>query len=270
MCHSQQYLEKIVKVLMDRPLGSAHPKHGFIYPVNYGYVPGTLSGDGEELDAYVLGVDIPLSEFEGKCIAVIHRTDDNDDKLIIVPDNLFLSDVEIEQQIYFQEKWFNHQIIRSKPAIYLMCGFLGFGKTTLARKLEKEIPALRLTHDELMLKKYGRNPDDFPIKYKEIDALIRRKAAEAIKKGENVILDYGFWTKEKRAEYYQWAKTLTPNVQFYAVLCDVDLARKRILQRTRNNDNELYIDEHCFNEFLKLYEPITEDESYPVVSHALE
>ena len=66
-------------------------------------MPNTISGDGEELDAYVLGINTPLSEFEGKCIAVIHRTNDNDDKLIIVPDGSCLSDIEIEQQTAFQE-----------------------------------------------------------------------------------------------------------------------------------------------------------------------
>ena len=53
---SQKYVEKIVSVVMDRPLGYKHPKYGFIYPVIYGYVPNTVFGDGEELDAYVLGI----------------------------------------------------------------------------------------------------------------------------------------------------------------------------------------------------------------------
>lgn len=113
-CHAQcsKYLGKTVRISIDRPLGSKHPKYGFSYSVNYGFVPGTISGDGEELDAYVLGVNTPLSEFEGKCIAVIHRTNDNDDKLIIAPRGLCFSDDEIEEQTAFQEKWFQHIIIR--------------------------------------------------------------------------------------------------------------------------------------------------------------
>lgn len=83
------YLNQNVRVKVDRPLGSKHAKHGFIYPVNYGFVPDTISGDGEELDCYVLGVFEPLNEFTGKCIAIIHRINDNDDKLIIVPENKF-------------------------------------------------------------------------------------------------------------------------------------------------------------------------------------
>ena len=45
-----EYLNKIVTIKIDRPMGSKHPKHGFIYPVNYGYVPNTISGDGESMN----------------------------------------------------------------------------------------------------------------------------------------------------------------------------------------------------------------------------
>jgi len=83
-----------------------------IYEANYGFVPNTLSPDGEELDVYVLGVDEPLSEFTGKCVAIIHRINDDDDKLIVVPENIEISDKEIKKQIYFQEKWFDSIIIR--------------------------------------------------------------------------------------------------------------------------------------------------------------
>ena len=86
MIDSKLYIGKILDVKIDRPMGSKHPKHGFIYPVNYGYVPNTISGDGEELDCYVLGIFEPVDTFRGKCIAIIHRIDDNDDKLITVPE----------------------------------------------------------------------------------------------------------------------------------------------------------------------------------------
>ena len=106
------YLDKALEVKIDRPLGSKHPKHGFIYPVNYGYIPGTVSGDGEELDCYVLGVFEPIEKFRGKCIAIIHRTNDNDDKLVVVPEEVNYSDDAIEALVEFQEKYFEHVIIR--------------------------------------------------------------------------------------------------------------------------------------------------------------
>lgn len=113
MVESKSYIGKLVEVKMDRPMGSKHPKYGFIYPVNYGYVPNTISGDGAELDCYVLGVFEPLSKFKGKCIAIIHRINDNDDKLIIVPDGKDYSDDAIRALTEFQERFFESIIIRS-------------------------------------------------------------------------------------------------------------------------------------------------------------
>jgi inorganic pyrophosphatase len=112
MTDPKSFLGKSIKVTMDRPLGSKHPKHGFEYFVNYGYVSGTASPDGEELDAYVLGVNKPLLEFVGRCIAVIHRTNDDDDKLVVVPDGIAMTDEEIRSATHFQEQWFKSEIIR--------------------------------------------------------------------------------------------------------------------------------------------------------------
>ena len=108
----KDYLGKNIEAKIDRELGSKHPKHGFIYPVNYGYIPNTISGDGEEIDCYILGVFEPIKEFKGKCIAIIHRTNDNDDKLIIVPEDKEYSDYAINALIEFQEQYFEHIIIR--------------------------------------------------------------------------------------------------------------------------------------------------------------
>ena len=107
-----EYLNKIWKIKIDRPMGSKHPKHGFIYPVNYGYVPNTISGDSEELDAYVLGIYEPLETFTGKCIAIIHRTNDNDDKLVVVPDGVNYTDDQIMALTEFQERFFKSVIWR--------------------------------------------------------------------------------------------------------------------------------------------------------------
>ncbi len=109
---NKSYIGKTVNIKIDRPFGAKHPKHGFIYPVNYGFVPNTISGDGEELDCYLLGVFEPVEEFSGKCIAVIHRTDDDDDKLIVVPDGVDYSDDAIDALTEFQERFFKHIIIR--------------------------------------------------------------------------------------------------------------------------------------------------------------
>ena len=106
------YLGKKVKVEMDRPLGSKHPKHGFVYPVNYGFIPNTISGDGEELDAYVLGEHKPLKEFEGVVVAIIHRTNDNDDKLVVMREGRNYTDEQIRALTEFQEQYFESVIYR--------------------------------------------------------------------------------------------------------------------------------------------------------------
>ena len=119
-------------------------------------------------------------------------------------------------------------------SIHLIHGFMGFGKTTIAKQLEKELPAIRFTHDELMIKSYGRNPEDFSQeRFNIIDKIIKEKTIEEIKKGNNVILDYGLWEKETRKKYYHWAKEITPDVIFHAVQCDIELAKQRVLERTK-------------------------------------
>lgn len=108
---TQSYIGKIVTVSVDRQMGSKHLKHGFIYPINYGYVPNTISGDGEELDCYILGVFEPIESFTGKCIAVIHRLNDNDDKLVLVPEDKNYTNDEIRVLTEFQERFFESIII---------------------------------------------------------------------------------------------------------------------------------------------------------------
>ncbi|MDO4364950.1 MAG: inorganic pyrophosphatase [Clostridia bacterium] len=92
-------------------MGSFHPEHkDLFYPVNYGYIEGLFAGDGEEQDAYVLGIDEPVAEFSGKVTAVVHRTDDVEDKWIVVPDGVTFTVDEIEKTVRFQEKYFSYTI----------------------------------------------------------------------------------------------------------------------------------------------------------------
>ena len=103
---------KIVKVIVDRPLGTFHPKHKDIfYSVNYGFIPGIIAADGEEQDAYILGIDEPVAEFTGKVIAIIHRFDDVEEKWVVSAENISFSKSEIEKLVYFQEKFFDIEIV---------------------------------------------------------------------------------------------------------------------------------------------------------------
>ena len=102
---------KVVKVVVDRPLGSHHPKHkDIIYPVNYGYISGVFAPDGEEQDAYILGVDEPVTEFVGKVIGIVHRLNDIEDKWIVADENKVFSKEEVENSVAFQERFFDIEI----------------------------------------------------------------------------------------------------------------------------------------------------------------
>lgn len=109
---AKQYFGKKVLVKVDRKLGEKHPKWDWSYPVNYGFVPGVIAPDGEELDAYILIVDKPIEKFEGEVVAIVHRTENDDDKLVVVPEGESVTDEEIEKLVEFQEKWFKHEIVR--------------------------------------------------------------------------------------------------------------------------------------------------------------
>ena len=112
MSDTKEYLGKEVTVKMDRQLATKHPKHGFVYMLNYGFIPNTMSADGEELDAYVLGVFDPVEEFTGKVIAIIHRTNDNDDKLVVAPEGVNYTDDQIKALTEFTEKYFESDVLK--------------------------------------------------------------------------------------------------------------------------------------------------------------
>lgn len=105
------YLGKTVTVTIDRPIGTSHPKHPeVIYPINYGYIPGVLGGDGEELDVYILGVQTPLTTFTGSVIGIVHRHNDVEDKLVAAPENMAFGASEIAAAVHFQEQFYQSHI----------------------------------------------------------------------------------------------------------------------------------------------------------------
>ena len=101
----------MIHARIDRPLGTRHPRHpDILYTVNYGYVPGVMAPDGDEQDVYVLGVDVPLTEFTGDRIAVIHRRDDVEDKWVLAPAGMRFTAEEIMAQVRFQEQYFDSYV----------------------------------------------------------------------------------------------------------------------------------------------------------------
>ena len=102
---------KTVTITVDRPLGSFHPKHpDLYYSVNYGYIAGILAPDGEDQDAYILGIAEPVESFTGQIIAIIHRLDDVEDKWVVAPEGMSFTKDEIKQLTHFQEQYFDSEI----------------------------------------------------------------------------------------------------------------------------------------------------------------
>jgi inorganic pyrophosphatase len=106
------YLGKSVTIGIDRPLGYVHHKgeKTLVYPINYGYIPAVLGGDGEELDVFLLGVDTPVQTFTGRIIGIVFRADDVEDKLVMAPEGKTFSAEEIARAVYFQEKYYRTTI----------------------------------------------------------------------------------------------------------------------------------------------------------------
>ena len=108
----QSYLGKEVTIIIDRPVGYIHrkEKYDLVYPINYGFIPHLFALDGEEQDAYVLGVYEPIEQFSGTVIAIIHRKNDNEDKWVVAPNGKTFSKEEIAKAVHFQEQYFDIEI----------------------------------------------------------------------------------------------------------------------------------------------------------------
>lgn len=110
----------IVTVTIDRPKGSRHPVHkDLCYPINYGYIDRVMAPDGEEQDAYIIGIDEPVKKFTGKVVAIIHRKDDIEDKWVVCPENMTYTKSEIGSLVYFQEQFFDYEVIMASETLHM-------------------------------------------------------------------------------------------------------------------------------------------------------
>ncbi|MBO5912755.1 MAG: inorganic diphosphatase [Clostridia bacterium] len=112
----RSYLGKVIHIGIDRPIGYVHKKGEKVlhYPINYGYIPGVLGGDGEELDVYLLGVTEPVNEYTCKVIGIVHRENDVEDKLIAAPEGMTFTKTQMAEAIHFQEKYYDTYIEMQK------------------------------------------------------------------------------------------------------------------------------------------------------------
>lgn len=125
----QELLGRIVHVEVDRPIGYIHGDIG--YPVNYGYIPGVMAADGEEQDVYILGVDRPLTAFDGQVVGAVCRLDDVEDKLIVAPAGMVFHQGQLAEAVHFQEQYFDTRII---SLLRKSCGVLAWRETEAGRE----------------------------------------------------------------------------------------------------------------------------------------
>ena len=106
------FIGKTVRVEIDRPMGYVHRKGAktLVYPVNYGYIPGVLGGDGEELDVYVLGIDHPVTECTVRVVGIVWRADDVEDKLIAAPAGVTVSAADATAALDFAEQYYHSRV----------------------------------------------------------------------------------------------------------------------------------------------------------------
>lgn len=168
----KSYLGKVVDIEIDRPIGYVHQKENYslTYPINYGYIPGVLGGDGEELDVYLLGVNEPVAKYTAKIIGIAHRENDVEDKLIAAPVGTLFYQNEIAEAIHFQEQYYKTTIeaiceksagavvytVQDNSLKYLLIksqnGDVGFPKGHIERGETEETAALREIFEETSIK----------------------------------------------------------------------------------------------------------------------
>ncbi|WP_161496504.1 GrpB family protein [Clostridium thermosuccinogenes] len=178
------FLGKTVTVTVDRPLGSVHPKYNdMVYPINYGYLDGVIAPDGEELDVYIFGEDRPLKEFTGRVVAIVHRDDDDEDKLVAIPNGVDFSASEIENAVSFQEKYYDSRIEIFDPKVIHILGASGSGTTTLGKAISEKYGFKHLDTDD-----FYWLPTDPKYTSKREPSERQRLLAEAIEKAERCVI----------------------------------------------------------------------------------
>ncbi|OGV92834.1 hypothetical protein A3B57_02275 [Microgenomates group bacterium RIFCSPLOWO2_01_FULL_47_10] len=161
-------------------------------------------------------------------------------------------------------------MIKQKPIAYVICGFIGSGKTTFARKLEKETKAIRITKDEWMIKIFG-NRITRDSNFEDYDKIITKQAREMalliLKTGKNVILDEGFWSKSQRNDIKKKIINVGAKPIFYYVECPVAKMRERVVNRSNNPPIDSFeISAEMFSEYLTYWQAPDESENVRVVT----
>ena len=145
----------------------------------------------------------------------------------------------------------------------LMVGLPCSGKTTLAQKLEHELPALRLTPDEWQIRLFGQDAEEpeHDARHSLIEAMLWNIAGRALELGTNVILDYGFWAREEREDFRLRAKQLGAGSEVHYLDVPEDELLRRLEKRNSQPSQESFlISEEALKPWIAFFQKPTRDE----------
>ncbi|MCQ2571590.1 MAG: ATP-binding protein [Alphaproteobacteria bacterium] len=150
--------------------------------------------------------------------------------------------------------------------IHVVHGYIAFGKTTLAKKLAVELPAVHLNADDWIIKLYGKDLLDAEFNEKAgiVVNFLWEIARKIIDAGADVIMDIGPWSKQMRTDVFNMAKQITPNIVFHTIVLDPKIARERLVQRNKENKRLDVTTLEFFDRNLQYYEPVSDDEGFVV------
>ncbi|HEX9077329.1 MAG TPA: AAA family ATPase, partial [Anaerolineae bacterium] len=152
---------------------------------------------------------------------------------------------------------------RSVATLHLMVGLPCSGKTTLAQKLERELPALRLTPDEWQIRLFGQDAEEpeHDARHSRIEALLWKIARRALELGTNVILDFGFWAREEREDYRSRAQQLGASSEVHYLDVSEDEILRRLEERnSRPSQESFLISAEAMTPWIAFFQKPTPDE----------
>lgn len=163
-----------------------------------------------------------------------------------------------------QNSWYNPSMKRN-PTVYLICGFIGAGKTTFAKKLERETGAVRITKDEWSIRLIGNDPTiaGYVEWDRKICGLSRDVAFQLAESGIDVIIDEGFWEREQRDEMRSRTGAIGAKAVLYYVETPIEAIWERVAGRNDNPTKDSFtISREMLDGYLKYWQPPSEDEEY--------
>ena len=153
------------------------------------------------------------------------------------------------------------------PTVHFLCGYMGFGKSTIARRLALQYNAVILNDDEFIRRLFGRNLPErqFRQAHDKVTKFTWELGERIVSIGTSVIFDRGFWSRESRKNAVERAEKFCDSILFHQIECDMKTAKQRVLSRTAENEDALEITEATFDLFAERYEPISPDEKLNVI-----